>query len=96
MLGCTLFPQFTQRLKTEILNVALGCSNISHDERDKKTGVFLIWPCLVRDSLVDQSMLFTHLYIMQGEEIEAWFVSPASREYLVLNPQFFSLRTNSQ
>ena len=26
-------------------------------------------------------MLFTHLYLMQGEKIEAWFVSPASREY---------------
>ena len=38
-------------------------------------------PCLVRDSLVDQSMLFPHLYIMQEEEIEAWFVTPASREY---------------
>ena len=36
---------------------------------------------LVRDSLVDQSMLFAHLYLMQGEKIEAWFVSPASREY---------------
>ena len=31
--------------------------------------------CLIRDSLVDQSMLFTHLYLMQGEEIEAWFIS---------------------
>ena len=37
--------------------------------------------CLVRDSLVDQSIMFTHLYLMQGEKIEAWFVSPASREY---------------
>ena len=36
---------------------------------------------MVRDSLVDQSMLFTHLHLMQGEKIEAWFVSPASREY---------------
>ena len=26
-------------------------------------------------------MLFTHLYLMQGEKIEAWFVSQASREY---------------
>ena len=25
--------------------------------------------------------MFTHLYLMQGEKIEAWFVSPASREY---------------
>ena len=36
---------------------------------------------LVRYSLVDQSIMFTHLYLMQGEKIEAWFVSPASREY---------------
>ena len=34
----------------------------------------------VGDSLVDRSMLFTHLYLMKGEEIEGWFLSPASRE----------------
>ena len=33
------------------------------------------------DSLVDQSMLFTHLHLIQGKEIEAWFVSQANREY---------------
>ena len=26
-------------------------------------------------------MLFTYLYIMQGEKIETWFVLQASREY---------------
>ena len=26
-------------------------------------------------------MLFSHLYFMQGEQIEAWFVSLARREY---------------
>ena len=26
-------------------------------------------------------MLFTHLYFMQGETMEAWFLSSASREY---------------
>ena len=26
-------------------------------------------------------MLFTYLYLMQGERIEAWFVSQAHREY---------------
>ena len=31
--------------------------------------------------LVDQSMLFTHFYLMQGEKIEAWFVSQAYRKY---------------
>ena len=36
---------------------------------------------MVTDSLVDHSMLFTHLYFMLGEKIEAWFLSPASREY---------------
>ena len=73
-------PQFTQRLTTGILNVALGWTfQFFHDERDKKTRVFQIRSCLVTDSLVDQSMLFTHLYFMQGEKIEAWFVSQASR-----------------
>ena len=38
-------------------------------------------PCLARDSLVDQSMLFTHLHLIQGKKIEVWFVSPANREY---------------
>ena len=36
---------------------------------------------MVTDSLVDHSMLFTHLYFMLGEKIEAWFLSPASIEY---------------
>ena len=36
---------------------------------------------MVADSLVDHSMLFTHFYFMLGEKIEAWFLSPASREY---------------
>ena len=31
--------------------------------------------------LVDQSTLFTHFYLMQGEKIEAWFVSQANRKY---------------
>ena len=26
-------------------------------------------------------MLFAHLYLIQEEKVEAWFVSPASREY---------------
>ena len=36
---------------------------------------------MVRDTLVDRSMLFTHLYLMLGKKIEAWFLSPATREY---------------
>ena len=36
---------------------------------------------MVTDSLVDQSMQFTNLYLILGEKIEAWFLSPASREY---------------
>ena len=36
---------------------------------------------MVTDSLVDHSMLFTHLYFMLREKIEAWLLSPASREY---------------
>ena len=37
--------------------------------------------CLATDSLIDRSMLFAHLYLMQGEKIEAWLVSSANREY---------------
>ena len=36
---------------------------------------------MVTDSLVDHSVLFTHLHFMLGEKIEAWFLSPASIEY---------------
>ena len=36
---------------------------------------------MVRNSLVDQSMLFTHLYLMHGENIKASFVFPASRKH---------------
>ena len=58
--------------------------NFSHDDfpifpmmKDIKN-----WrPCLVRDSLVNQSMLFTHLYLMTEEKVEVWFVSQANREY---------------
>ena len=40
------------------------------------------FPLFFQDSLVDQSrLLLTYLYLMQGEKIEAWFVSQASREY---------------
>ena len=51
---------------------------------------------MVRDSLVDPSMLFTHLHLMQGEKREAGFVFQASRKYLVLNPQLLYLPTNLQ
>ena len=36
---------------------------------------------MVTDSLVDHSMLFTHLYFMLGEKIETWSLSPANIEY---------------
>ena len=48
---------------------------------DKKLEFSRLGPFWVIDSLVDQSMLFTQLYLMQGLKIKAWFVSPASREY---------------
>ena len=41
-------------------------------------------------------MLFTHLYLMLGEKIKAWFLSPASREYFGVVPQLFCLPANSQ
>ena len=47
---------------------------------------FRMWP----DSLVDQSMLFTHLYLIQGGKIEAWFVSQArSIEYFGVESKAF-------
>ena len=36
---------------------------------------------LAWEDTVGQSMLFTHLYLMQGEKIKARFVFQASREY---------------
>ena len=61
-----------------------------------KVGIFWISPCLLRDSLVDQFMLLTHLYFMQGEKIEAWFVSPSNKEYFGVESTTFCLSTNSQ
>ena len=31
-------------------------------------------------------MLFTHFYLTQGQKIETWFVSPASKEYFDVEP----------
>ena len=48
---------------------------------------------MVRDSLVDQGVMFTHLYLMQVEKIEAWFLSPTSREYFgVESTAFLSVK----
>ena len=44
---------------------------------------------MVTDSLLDHSMLFTHLYLMPGEKIEAWLVSPVSREYFGVDSTAF-------
>ena len=76
VLGCTSFPS----IYTEIENSDFECCSrqdfpIFPMMKEIKTGVFQMRLCLIRDSLVDQSMLFTHLYLMQGEEIEAWFIS---------------------
>ena len=49
--------------------------------------------CLVRDSLVDQAIMFTHLYLMQGDKIDPRFVSPSSREYFGVESTAF-LSTN--
>ena len=80
MLACTLFSP----IYWEIENYDFECYSRLVFQffpwwKRWKTGVF--WIRLVRDSLVDQSMMFTHLYFMLGEKIEAWFLSPASREY---------------
>ena len=71
-------------MKTGILNVALDWDFqfLPIDERDKKLEFSRLGSvCLIRDSLVDQSMLFANLYLIQGEKIETWFVFPASKEY---------------
>ena len=38
-------------------------------------------------------MLFTHMYLTQGQKLETWFVLPASREYFGVEPTTF-LSTN--
>ena len=90
------FPQFKERLKARILNVALDWSfHFFSWWKRWKTRVFQIR--LVRDSLFDQSMLFTQLYLMLGEKIEAWFSSSASREYFsVESTAFLSARKFSK
>ena len=49
----------------------------------------------LRKWLEDKSLLFTHFYHMQEKRIEAWFVSPASREYFRIKTITF-LSTNCQ
>ena len=44
---------------------------------------------LVRYSLVDKSIMFIHLYLMQGEKIEASFVSSSSREFFGVESKSF-------
>ena len=62
------------------MNVALvGLSNFSYDQRDKKLEFLDL--ALPGKRFVDQSMLFTQFYLMQGEKIEAWFLSQANRKY---------------
>ena len=38
-------------------------------------------------------MFFTHFYLTQGQKLETWFVSAASREYFGIKPATF-LSTN--
>ena len=51
-------------------------------------------PCLVRDSLVDQSMLFTHLYLTHGEKQKPGLYLQKAENILVLNLQLFCLPAN--
>ena len=57
------FLQFTQRWKSGIFNVAVGWTSqfFPIDERDKKLEFSVLGPRLLRDSLVDQSIPFTHI-----------------------------------
>ena len=85
------FPQFTQGLKTGILTVALSCAFqfFPIDERNKKLGFPRLGSVCNGDSIIDQSVMFTHLCLMQGEKIEAWFISPSSREYFGVESSAF-------
>ena len=81
--GCTLFPP----VYTEIDNWDFECCSkvdfpiFLMTKKIKKLEFSSFFrPCLVRDHLVDQSVLFTHFNLMQGEKIEAWFVSQPRRE----------------
>ena len=60
-------PNLHKDRKLGYLNVALGWTFqfFPIDERYKK----LEFSRILRDNLVDQSMLFTHLYLTQGEKI---------------------------
>ena len=82
VLGCTLFSP----IYTEIENWDFEyCSRVEFPifliMNEIKNWSFLGFPCLVRDNLVDESMLFIHLYLMQREKIEVSFLSQASRKY---------------
>ena len=50
---------------------------------------------MVRNGLVDQSMLFTHLYLMQGGKKKPDLYLLQAENILVLNPQLFCLPTSS-
>ena len=74
MLACTLFPPIYKEIENWDLDFP-----IFPVMKEVKNWSFLNYAGKI--SLVDQSMLFTHLYLMLGEKIEAWFLSPARREY---------------
>ena len=40
-------------------------------------------------------MLFTNFYIVQGKQLETWFVSPVNKKYFGDEPRTF-LSTNGQ
>ena len=74
MLGCTLFPPIYKEIENWDLDFP-----IFPMMKEVKNWSFLDYAG--KRSLVDQSMLFTHLYLMLGQKIEARFLSPARREY---------------
>ena len=86
------FSQFTRRMKTMILNVALSWTfQFFPIDKNKKTEIFQIRLCWI-----NLAMLFTHLYLMQGEKQKPGLHHQQAENILVLNPQLFCLPTNSQ
>ena len=82
-------------LKEELTDLFQKSLGITYSHRQSANGnitslfQWLTLPSCVRDSLYDKYMLFTHFYLMQGNKIEAWFVSVVSRYFRVVEPTTF-------
>ena len=77
-------------LKEELTDLFSKLSvSLSHRQSRKRlvdTGVMV-------NNTSSTSMVFTHIYLMQGKKLESLFVSPAIKEYFGFEPAKF-LSTN--